>query len=725
MLASKKGKAVKKGERHLSGDWFRALNQLSRTINLASADLPAMLKNLIRGLVRELRADAVAVWVAEESGFMKIEASAGLSDKYVRFFNRTDRIPVGKGLVGRIMKGRKTISFERLEEYRRIGVPRWNQMLEEEGVSAILAAPMFVGKKIVGTFNIYYKKPHRFSEGERQFIEILANQIAITIENVSNYRVIARDKEELQSHIEKLIDLQRAVGLINLAIYESLDRAVEYIAAYVAEKFGGRAVAIFQSGEQGALTFAASFGVSDAYRTHFYERASGGTLMDLAYRDRAAQTSSRILTDPRVDKQWSTFLSTEGFIATAALPLVIHARAVGVLAIHYPELHEFSKDEMSALETIAQFVAASLENLWNIQSLVAEKEKTKAMVYSLHDGLIVYDTASVIIDINPRIEELLWASRGDLVGKRPDELAPHETVMANIREVSMLLLSDFESKEIDIGEPLNLSLRVSQVPLRDERGRKIGHMRVVSDITEARAVEKLKSNFVSTASHQMRTPLTGIKWGLDTLLKSMGELSKEQRDLLEQILESSDYVIQLVNDLLDVSRMEEGRFEYEFEKGDIVVLLEQMWKDFAATGAQGGVQVEFQRPSESVPPVMMDAGKIDIALRNIIDNAVKYTREGGRVDMALGVGERSIVIQIKDTGIGIPKEDQKFLFNKFFRGKNAVRVKTEGSGLGLFIAKNIIERHNGTVHVESEEGKGTVFTIQLPTREEFMPKPRS
>src|SRR3989344_1360840 len=149
-------RSKKKQKRRNAADWFRTLNRLSRTINLASVDLAGVLKNLIRGLIRELGVDAVAVWVAEDSGFMKIEASAGLSTKYTRFFNRTDRIPVGKGLGGRIIKGRKSIFFERLEEYRNIGVSRWNQMLEEEGVSAILAAPMFVGAKIVGTFNIYY-----------------------------------------------------------------------------------------------------------------------------------------------------------------------------------------------------------------------------------------------------------------------------------------------------------------------------------------------------------------------------------------------------------------------------------------------------------------------------------------------------------------------------------------------------------------------------------------
>ncbi|MBI2039033.1 MAG: GAF domain-containing protein [Candidatus Niyogibacteria bacterium] len=721
MAVSKSKKRVVRNQ----AEWFRILNLLSRTINLASTDLAGILKNLTRGLIREIGIDAVAVWVAEESGFMKIEASAGLSDNYVRFFNRTDRIPVGKGLVGRIMKGRKTIFFERFEEYRRIGVSRWNQMLEEEGVSAVLAAPMFVGKKVVGTFNIYYKRsPHHFSDGERQFIEILANQIAITIENVSNYRVIEHDKKEMQSHIEKLVDLQRAVGLINLVIYESLERAAEYIAAYVAEKFGGRAVAIFQPDEQGALTFAASFGVSEAYHARFYERAPAGTLMDQAYRDRKVQTSSRILTDPRVEKQWSTFLSVEGFIATAALPLVVRERAIGVLAIHYPELHAFSEDEMSALETIAQFVAASLENIRNIQSLVAEKEKTKAMVYSLHDGLIVYDTAGVIIELNPRVEELLWVAKGDIVGRHPQELAPHQTIMANIREISTILLADFESKELDVGEPLNLTLRISQVPLRDEKNRKIGSIRVVNDITEARAVEKLKSNFVATASHQMRTPLTGIKWGLDTLLKGMGELTRDQRNLIEQVMESNEYVIQLINDLLDVSRMEEGRFEYEFAKSDIAALLDRIAQDFKGAAENSGVAFGFRRPPEAAPPVMMDAGKMELALRNIVDNAVKYTPSGGQVEISLDVGAQSVVLQIKDTGIGIPKEDQKFLFNKFFRGKNAVKVKTEGSGLGLYIAKNIIERHNGTVHMESEEGKGTIITIQLPIREEFMPKSR-
>ncbi len=708
-----------------SADWFRILNRLSRTINLASADVSGVLKSLTQELIREIKVGAVAVWVVDENGdFMKIEAAAGLSERYVRFFNRTDRIPVGKGMVGNVVSERTTISFERLEEYQDIGVSRWNQMLEEEGIAAILAAPMFVGKKIVGTFNVYYKQPHQWSEGERQFVEILANQIAITIENALNYRVTLRHKEEMRWQIDKLLDLQRVIQVINLEIYESLEQATENIRAYIAEKFNGRAIGIFQAGADNTLKLVASSGVSKKYETRFYDRSPhGSTLIDLAFLKHIVYTSSRVLTDERIDKQWSTFLSTEGFIATSALPLVVHERVIGVLAVHYSGLHVFSEDELSSLATLSQFVAASLENITNIQSLITEKEKTKAMVNSLYDGLIVYDTEGVVMEVNPRVEELLLVKRNDVVGKHPRNLAPHQTMLASVRTVSMAPLADFESKEILIDEPLNIALRITQVPLYDEGEKNIGSMRILHDITEARAVEKLKSNFVTTASHQMRTPLTGIKWGLDSLLKSSDRLSDEERNLLEQMSKSNEYVIRLVNDLLDVSRMEEGRFYYQFEKGDFGALLLRLAFDFSAMAKSADIAFSLHLPSEPLPPIMMDEVKMDIALRNIIDNAVKYTLAGGFVDVSLDINEESVVLRIKDTGIGISKEDQKFLFNKFFRGKNAVRVKTEGTGLGLYISKNIIEQHNGTLRVESGEGTGTLFTIQLPTRDELMPEP--
>ena len=199
-------------------EWFAFLGELSRTINIAPGNLKTILDALVQKLIQRVGVDAIAIWTVEEdTNFMKVESSSGLSERYIRFFNKTDRIRAGKGLVGQVMSSRKSMFFRSIEEYRNIGILRWNKMLEEEGVTAIFAAPMFVGERVVGTFNVYYKKGlHDFNIYEQQFLEVLANHVAIVIENIKNYRVIEEDRKNLKDQIEKLISLQDVIQLLNL-----------------------------------------------------------------------------------------------------------------------------------------------------------------------------------------------------------------------------------------------------------------------------------------------------------------------------------------------------------------------------------------------------------------------------------------------------------------------------------------------------------------------------
>ncbi|MEK7560049.1 MAG: HAMP domain-containing sensor histidine kinase [Patescibacteria group bacterium] len=227
-------------------------------------------------------------------------------------------------------------------------------------------------------------------------------------------------------------------------------------------------------------------------------------------------------------------------------------------------------------------------------------------------------------------------------------------------------------------------------------------------------LDELKSKFVSVAAHQLRTPLTAIKWSLNELVEGdFGKLKKEQEKLVNDTIAANNRLISLINDLLDVSRLEEGREIFKMENQDITSVLREAHSRFQRTADEKGINIDLamQLP---IFLCVFDREKLIIALSNLIDNAIKYTLPGGQVRIELMVKDKKISISVSDTGIGIPRDDTGRVFNRFFRAHNAIMLEAYGSGLGLAVVKEIVEKHGGSIDFTSEEGKGSVFTITLP-----------
>lgn len=232
-----------------------------------------------------------------------------------------------------------------------------------------------------------------------------------------------------------------------------------------------------------------------------------------------------------------------------------------------------------------------------------------------------------------------------------------------------------------------------------------------------RRIDALKAEFVSIASHQLRTPLSVIKWILKMIIDGdLGKnLSEEQFNFLQKAYQSNERMIGLVNYLLNVARIEEGRLEYHFTRFVITDLIKEVIDQYALAAERKDVRCIFDASNSSVCTMNADREKFSLALGNLIDNAIKFTPKRGLVKVSFRKqGDQECEIRVSDTGIGIEPEDRERLFTKFFRGENAKRMQTEGNGLGLFIVRNIIEEHNGTIAVLSEPGHGTVFTITMP-----------
>lgn len=230
-----------------------------------------------------------------------------------------------------------------------------------------------------------------------------------------------------------------------------------------------------------------------------------------------------------------------------------------------------------------------------------------------------------------------------------------------------------------------------------------------------REVDKVKSEFVSVVAHQLRTPLSAIKWIFNFLLEgNAGEMTEEQKGLLKKGYESNERMISLVNDMLEVTRIEGGALKYDFESAHIEEMLNQSLVDYIGQAYSKHVTIVLDKGDGQFPPVKVDKKKIQMVFQNIIENAIKYTNEGGSVIISFKKGKDVMETAVKDNGIGIPEAEQKNIFTKFYRATNATKSQTEGSGLGLFVARSVIEKHGGKMWFESNENQGTTFHFTLP-----------
>ncbi len=241
--------------------------------------------------------------------------------------------------------------------------------------------------------------------------------------------------------------------------------------------------------------------------------------------------------------------------------------------------------------------------------------------------------------------------------------------------------------------------------------------RVMSAHKKDLEVSRVKSDFISTAAHQLRTPLTGIRWALEALEKS--DLSEEHKALVKSASDKSHELVAIVGTLLDISAIESGKYKYTFVPVDIQSIASEVVADFTPLAQSGKVALYLESSATPIPPVRADQERIKWVLNNLIENAVRYTPAGGSVRITTQALGTSVLLSVRDTGIGIGNEDRENIFERFYRAQNAITVQNGGNGLGLYIARTIATDHNGDISFASNtEGPGTTFTLTLPIAQE-------
>jgi signal transduction histidine kinase len=354
--------------------------------------------------------------------------------------------------------------------------------------------------------------------------------------------------------------------------------------------------------------------------------------------------------------------------------------------------------------------------------IMIERDKVKSILNSLEDGIIMLDASKQVTLINPPARDIL-RFYGEFAGP---ELRKEDFPKAFARLIQVIREQPDAKRlaqEVVVQEGQHKTIvQVDSIPIFASDGSIISWVKVLHDVTRDRELDEIKSDFISVAAHQLRTPLAALKWFFKMMSEGdAGDISDKQKGLLDRAYDRTNEIIEIVNNLLDISEIEEGRFPYQFTEGNLMEVLHAVVKSGQVDADHKGVTLVFRPESETLPPVEMDQQKIRMAIQNLVDNALKYSRKGDTVELAAAVKNNRLFISVKDEGIGIPKEQQPKIFSKFFRGSNAKEKETTGSGLGLYIVKNVVERHRGQIWFDSRENDGTTFYVSLPIARRHLP----
>ncbi len=352
------------------------------------------------------------------------------------------------------------------------------------------------------------------------------------------------------------------------------------------------------------------------------------------------------------------------------------------------------------------------------QGREGEAETTLTIIDYFTDGVLVFNVGNKVCLINPQAEKILDIPRKEALGKSILRLT--EFPRANPL-VSLLGggIKEVFKRELKIGS--NSIVEITSVIMK-RRGSRVGTLVVLHDVSREKLVDRMKTEFVTLAAHQLRTPTSAIKWSLKMVLDGdLGEVNKKQEELLEKAYQTNNKVISLMSDLLNIAEIEEGRFLSEMELGDVEEVIGSSLELFERQIEAKSLAVRVEKLDKILPQVMMDENKIKIATKNLLENAVNYTGERGKITVLLGKSKdgEEVQVEIRDNGMGIPEDQQERVFTKFFRAPNARKTETEGTGLGLYITKNIVEAHGGRIWFRSKEGKGTSFYFTLPVKKKF------
>lgn len=613
-------------------------------------------------------------------------------------------------------------------------------------IQSILGIPLGHEGRIIGLLILTdLNQPHRFTDKAASWASLYGIQVSIALQNANLIDELRKFNEQLDSRVaERTQELNQQNTRVNilLRITSQLSRSLDQdrvmtkalaLVNEVANAMQGIIMLINQA--TGELMLRASLGASESPMTKQGEptglmRNEGlaGWVID--------NRSAVIVHDVKEDPRWLELSKSSTHRSVLGVPLISNEDVIGVMMLFHAETAAFTLEQLDLVEAAAIQVSNAINNasLYHLISEQAErlgqalrneiiqKANIEAVLESMADGVLVADEQNHIDMVNLSASNILGIPRDQLNGRSINEFLG---LFGNF-ELSWLGIIEEWAKNSDriqagtlLTDELHIEDRVINVKLSPVISDKLfyGTVSIFRDITKEVEVEKLKNEFVSTVSHELRTPMTSIKGYADLMLMgAAGEMTPPQTQYLKVIKSNAERLHMLVNDLLDISRIETGKTTLDLRPLDIPQLIDKVVNDHLNGRIhQEGKELKVVKSfDESLPLVNADQRRVAQILTNLIDNAFNYTETGGIITITAHANGQHVYIQVKDNGIGISEDNLSKIFDRFFRSESDLVQKVSGTGLGLAIVHSLVTMHGGQLSVESTIGEGSTFTFNLP-----------
>ena len=677
----------------------------------------------------------------EEAAELQLVAGWGLPPEAYN-----PRIKLGEGAMGLVAKTGIPMNIPDVRQESRY-------MEMDSQVRSELCVPMVFEDQVLGVLDVRSGRLAAFSESEQRILSIVASQAAMALENCQLFEELDDLRRDLENRIEErtaelaqanqdlLAERDRVTTLYRitseLASSLDLDRLLNRSLALINQAVGVEQGSIMLLDvETGYLVYRAALGRKEPLPrggkiTH-YKRSVGlaGWVLD--------HNKVAIITGLDEDERWEVDPEKEGASQSVmVVPLSSEGIVLGVMLLFHPRPNYFTQDHVRLVETAATQVTAALKN-YELYRLVreqaerlgkalqekrAEASKNLAILESVADGVVVTDVNRRVTMINRAALEMLGLPDQTPTGRDvswvyqafpPEALESVLEIMTGLsagpRGVSLGPLSMGQA----VLERDGRILQAHFAPVVAGEGELWGVVTILRDITREREIDRAKSEFVSTVAHELRTPMTSIKGYTDLVFSgAAGEVSESQKSFLAVVKSNADRLSELVAELLDLSRIEAGQVVLRREPLKLGLVIDDVVMSLRNLAKEYQVMVDTQVPT-GLPPVNADRNRVVQVLINLVGNACSYTPAGGSVVVSVRRIDSMLQTDVTDTGIGIPRNQTDRIFERFERGDHELVRQRPGTGLGLPIAKSIVEVHGGHIWVESEVNQGSTFSFTLP-----------
>ncbi len=674
--------------------------------HIASGDV---LDEMLRQITRLLDSDTSAILLLDEEGkFLTVRAALG--------FDREQAIPIpfGGGMAGRVAASAKPVVIRDLAE-----VELASPHLRQRGIKSLVAIPIMVGEQVIGVAHAGSVETAQFDEVDMRLLRLMADRIALAITQSQAYEDERRARHEAELAHRRLAFLAEASTLLATSLdYESTLRAVARLAVphladwcvvdVAVESTRLERIAVAHINPDKVALVAE---LERRWPPQETDPMGPYAVLRSGTPELAPSIPEEMLARTARDDEHLAVIRDLSIRSYMCVPMWGRDRVLGALTFVTSESERsYTEADLALAEELARRAAVAVENAM-LYRQVEDRARAARVLDAVGDGVFLIDSRGTIGLWNPAAEAITGLTAEEVVGREATEALPGwDAIAPRVPVVSEVdrAVARAETVPLELGGR-ELWLSISGVGFAD------GTVYAFRDLTQDRVLEELKADFVSTVSHELRTPLAAVYGAAMTLSRRDFAADEEQRDkLLGVIVSEAERLATIVNDILWASRLDADSMRFSIQSCDADALAQGVI-DAANVHLPPNVELVLRSPDE-LPRVAGDPDKIRQVMANLLDNAIKYSPDGGRIEVELTVSGASVRVEVHDEGLGVPPPEQRRIFEKFYRLDPNLTRGVGGTGLGLYICRELVHRMNGRLWVVSPraEGRGSTFAFELP-----------